>query len=865
MKSHILIILWILSCAFTAKAQILNPVSWTFEQQHVEGNIHELFFKASIDDGWAVYSQHIEDGPVPTSFNYEGEVNHFDLIGDNQESGSLRKEGMEPLFGVNVIKFYHDAIFKQRIKISDYSKPISGYLEFMTCNEESCLPPKGVDFSFVLSPGSNEDQKTDLVQTVPAEQADGNTQPAVFKDGESSTQSSEEAIPSPTFESFEDLSLDKQENILDPVKWEYHVHKIESNLYEFKATASVEKGFNIYSKDQIEGPGPTEFFWESDDIELTGELVESAENRSKGYDPVFDEDVIKIKTRGEWTQQFIAKNMKARVKGYVSYTACDDETCTFHDKTFDLDLLGNASASIPALPENAEVVNSNIESLKETFVTPLGDCGEKKESKDSLVWIFILGFLGGLIAILTPCVFPMIPLTVSFFTKGSTDRKSGIRNGLIYGASIIVIYVTIGLLITAMFGATALNMLSTNWIANSIFFLIFIVFAFSFFGFYEITLPSSWSTKSDTMAERGGLIGTFFMAFTLALVSFSCTGPIIGSAIVESATNKIGPMVVMLGFSTALALPFGLFAAFPAWLNSLPKSGGWMNSVKVILGFLELAFAFKFLSVADMTSHWGFLRYELFLVIWIIIAALMAIYLFGGIKFPHDSPKVKLSIPRIAFALAAVAMTIYFATGFKADQRTQTYNSLGLVSGIVPPPHYNFFKPLPAPDATIKAKYPSFDKCANNLDCFKDYYEALAYAKEVNKPVFLDFTGYGCVNCRKVEDQIWVKDRVWKLLASDYVMASLYVDDRKKLDEVVYSSTTGEKMRDVGDLWADFQIANFKQNSQPLYVLVTPDQKVLSLPKTYIPSEGSKEYAEYLECGLNQFDKHYSKEVVGAQ
>ena len=294
-----------------------------------------------------------------------------------------------------------------------------------------------------------------------------------------------------------------------------------------------------------------------------------------------------------------------------------------------------------------------------------------------------------------------------------------------------------------------------------------------------------------------------------------------------------------------------------------PRSGGWMNSVKVILGFLELAFAFKFLSVADMTSHWGFLRYELFLAIWIIIGALMAIYLFGGIKFPHDSPKIKLSVPRISFALIAVAFTVYCALGFRPDDKTKTYDSLSVLSGIVPPPHYNFFKPLPEPDPVIKARYPSFDKCANNLDCFKDYYEALSYAKEVNKPVFIDFTGYGCVNCRKVEDQIWVKDRVWKLLASDYVMASLYVDDRKKLEEIKYSSTTGEKMRDVGDLWADFQIANFRQNSQPLYVLITPDQEVLSIPKTYVPSESFRDYADYLECGLNQFEKFYNNEVIG--
>ena len=827
--------------------QILNPVSWEFEQRHIEGDLYEIIFKATIDKGWAIYSQSIEDGPIPTSFTYEGAVDHFDLVGECAEQGSNRKEGWEPIFDVDVVKYYDDATFSQKVKVSETDKPITGYLEFMTCNDESCLPPKAVDFSFLLSSSASDPEIYSLNQE---------DQPTPLPDN---------TTPDIVMQFPDELSQadDKDQNLLEPVSWKFEINQIEDNLYEFKAVASIDPGFNIYSKDQMEGPGPTEFIWESEDIELIGDLIESPQNRSKGYDPIFDENVIKIIDQGTWKQQFKAIQPSARVTGYISYTACDDEACTFHDKPFNLDLSGKSSSMAAAIPADAEVVNSNIASLKETFVNPLGDCGEEKKSEDSLLWIFILGFAGGLLAILTPCVFPMIPLTVSFFTKGSKDRKSGIRNGLIYGASIIIIYVTIGLLITGLFGATALNMLSTNWIANTIFFLIFVLFAFSFFGFYEITLPSSWSTKSDLMAERGGLLGTFFMAFTLALVSFSCTGPIIGSAIVESATNKIGPTVVMLGFSTALALPFGLFAAFPAWLNSLPKSGGWMNSVKVILGFLELAFAFKFLSVADMTSHWGFLRYELFLGIWIVIGALMAIYLFGGIKFPHDSPKVKLSIPRLSFAVLAFAFTVYCALGFRPDDKTKTYDSLAMLSGIVPPPHYNFFKPLPEPDPVIKAKYPSFDKCANNLDCFKDYYEALSYAKEVNKPVFIDFTGYGCVNCRKVEDQIWVKDRVWKLLASDFVMASLYVDDRKKLEEIKYSFTTGEKMRDVGDLWADFQIANFRQNSQPLYVLVTPDQEVLSIPKTYVPSESFRDYADYLECGLIQFEKLYNREVIG--
>jgi thiol:disulfide interchange protein DsbD len=466
------------------------------------------------------------------------------------------------------------------------------------------------------------------------------------------------------------------------------------------------------------------------------------------------------------------------------------------------------------------------------------------------LWTFFLGFAGGLVALLTPCVFPMIPLTVSFFTK-DTKRK-GWMNALLYGASIIVIYVSIGLLITGVFGATALNELSTNAIANTLFFLIFVIFAFSFFGYYEIQLPSSWANKSDSMADKGGLIGIFFMAFTLAIVSFSCTGPIIGSAIVQSATSTLGPFVVMLGFSVALAIPFGLFAAFPAFLNSLPKSGSWMNSVKVVLGFLELALALKFLSVADMTMHWGILKYELFMGLWVIIFLATTLYLFGFIKFPHDSPLKKLSPQRWLFSLSFLALTIYLATGFFYNEKTQSYDSLKLMSGLAPPAQYNYLLPEPALNPDIKSRYISYTKCANNLDCFKDYYEGLAYAKEVNKPILLDFTGYGCVNCRKTEEHIWVRDEVWNQIAEDYVLISLYVDDRKALDDILLSKSRETKLRNVGNKWADFQIVNFEQNSQPLYVMMTPDEKVMAKPRGY--KEGVEDYADFLSCGLEVYN-----------
>jgi thiol:disulfide interchange protein DsbD len=406
------------------------------------------------------------------------------------------------------------------------------------------------------------------------------------------------------------------------------------------------------------------------------------------------------------------------------------------------------------------------------------------------------------------------------------------------------------LLIPIFVGPEALNRLSTNWIANTLFFLIFVAFAFSFFGYYEITLPSSWSTGSDRMADKGGLIGIFFMAFTLALVSFSCTGPLIGTAIVQAATKGeyFGPFLVMLGFAFGLALPFGLFAAFPSWLNSLPRSGSWMNSVKVVLGFLELALALKFLSVADMTNGWGFLKYELFMALWIVIFLAMAAYLFGLFKFPHDSPVKKLSKTRIAFASLSVLLVLYLLTGFRINKDTGEYNALAMMSGLAPPTNYNFFNPPQALDASIKERYPSYSKCANNINCFKDYFEGINYAKEVGKPVMIDFTGYGCVNCRKTEEHIWVDDNVRRILNDSLVLISLYVDDDKKLSPVFISENSCKKLRNVGNKWADFQIVNFEQNSQPLYVIATNDQKVMSRPRPFV--EGISGYLDYLECNL---------------
>jgi thiol:disulfide interchange protein DsbD len=702
--------LLLLTIVTSSYSQIFKPVKWSFSQEKISDKEYYLVFSAKIDKGWTIYSQFTaDDGPIPTTITFE-ESTGIELIGKASESGK-KKEGMDALFGVNVIKFLADKPFvmKQKVKVKDASKKVTGYVTYMACDDEKCLPPTDEEFSF-------------------------------------------------------------------------------------------------------------SFGGESTAAETTNKKEETTVN----------------------------------VPGIAVVTMPSDTAAMLTDAASTDTLVGSVTALGPKISGNK--IDQKIPTLYETQKDPLSDCGGQKETREGLFWLFVFGFLGGLLALLTPCVFPMLPLTVSFFLK-DTKRKGWV-NGAIYGASIIVIYVLIGLLITILVGPEALNRLSTNWIANTLFFLIFVAFAFSFFGYYEITLPSSWSTKSDRMADKGGLLGIFFMAFTLALVSFSCTGPIIGTAIVQASTKGefFGPFLVMLGFSTALALPFGLFAAFPAWLNTLPKSGSWMNSVKVVLGFLELALALKFLSVADMTNRWGFLKYELFMGLWVIIFIGMALYLFGLIKFPHDSPIKKLGTVRLAFAGLATAGVFYLLSGFFVNESTGNYKALSLMSGLAPPAHYNFFIPPQPLDASIKEKYPSYSKCANNINCFKDYFEGIQYANEVNKPILIDFTGHGCVNCRKTEEHIWIDDRVRNILMDSVVLISLYVDDDKKIEEVLISVNTNEKLRNIGKKWADFQIVNFEKNAQPLYVLASNNQKVVSQPRAYVP--GVDGYLDYLRCSLSQFKNH---------
>lgn len=827
-------------------AQILEPVKWKTEHKQVSDTEFDLIFTAKIDDKWAIYSQYLEsdEGPIPTSFQYD-EGDHFKLVGKNEESGN-RKESYDKVFEMNLIKFYKTGVFTQRVVITDFSKPITGYLTFMTCDDTRCLPPTDVDFEFKL-------KKTSTGAVDKPE-----------KEVETTAEVETKAIPENKIEA----SPGQGGGILNPVKWSVSINKKSEGKYEIITTAKIDEGWSVYSQylESEDGPVATSFTYEEGGhFKLVDKNMESG-NIKKEYDKFFDMQISKFSKEAIFTQQIEITDNSKPVYGYLTFMTCDDKQCLppqdvdffINPSTLQAFAGDEAASEIAALSDNVDapkledgLVDQARATIIKTASAPLGDCGGENTQGAGLIKTFIFGFIGGLIALLTPCVFPMIPLTVSFFTKGSKSRMEGIKNGLIYGASIIVIYVALGLIITAIFGPEALNRLSTHWLPNTIFFLLFVAFALSFFGYYEITLPSSWANKSDTLADKGGLIGIFFMAATLAIVSFSCTGPIIGSALVESAKNTMGPFVVMLGFSTALALPFGLFAAFPSWLNSLPSSGSWMNSVKVILGFLELAFAFKFLSVADYTFHWGILKYELFMGIWVILFAAMTLYLFGYIKFPHDSPVKKLSPARWGFALTSLLLTVYTASGFIYNDTLKSYQCPSLLSGLPPPALYNFFLKTPEADPTIKAQYPSFTKCANNLDCFKDYTEGMDYAKKNDLPVLLDFTGYGCVNCRKTEDNIWSVDKVRNNIEQNFVLISLYVDAPEKLEHTPISKHSNKKLRNVGNLWADFQIVNFQSNSQPLYVMMTPEEEVMALPRGYYPD--ADDYSDFLNCGLQTF------------
>ena len=650
------------------------------------------------------------------------------------------------------------------------------------------------------------------------------------------------------------LSTNVFSQIYDPVKWSTSVQKISDIEYNLIATATIESGWHLYSQVVPEGgPIPTTFtFIDSKHYSLVNKTQE--EEGHEVDDSVFEMRIKFFENKAEFKQRVIVLNDINTIDAEVEFMVCDDEKC-LPPNNIDLafKIASNAVTNITAVDK----VKTAVEEKGEAKYLKLKK-SQKKEKSKGLLGTFLIAFLFGFTALLTPCVFPMIPMTVSFFTKQSKNKAQGIRNAIIFGIYIVVIYVLLGTVITAIFGASALNALATNVWFNVIFFLLLVIFAVSFLGAFELTLPSSWGTKVDAQADKGGIVGIFFMALALAIVSFSCTGPIVGSILVEAASggNQIGPIIGMLGFSLAIALPFALFAAFPGWMNSLPKSGGWLNTVKVILGFLELAFAFKFLSNADLVLQLHWLEREVFLAIWITIFGTLALYLFGKIQLPHDPPLSNISVGRLSLGLLSLTFAIYMLPGLWGAP-------LNLISAFPPAQHYSEspygvgYTKLGDGGGMSHAEIPdgAHLMAPHNILAFNDYYKGLAYAKKVGKPIMIDFTGYACVNCRKMEQNVWAKDKVLKILKEDVVLISLYVDDRRKLeaDEVVDSQLKiGKKLKNIGQKWSEFQTIKYKTNSQPFYVLMNHNEENLIDPVAYTPNVD--EYYAWLKEGLSKLN-----------
>lgn len=637
---------------------------------------------------------------------------------------------------------------------------------------------------------------------------------------------------------------------IEPVKWTAEVEKISDTEYNLIYKADIEDHWHLYSQTLPEGGAiPTEFIYNEDalknDFKLVGKAIES-ESITK-FDKVFQMDLTYFDNAATFTQKIELNDSNiSQIEAEISYQACDDARCIFESEivTFNLQE-GKVSQETFDTP-NLDAENLDKSRQLDLNITGWNNYKQEEVKEKTNFGIFILGFIGGLIALLTPCVFPMIPLTVSFFTKSAENSQKGIANAILYGFFILLIYVLLSLPFHFLdsLDPEILNTISTNVWLNIIFFLILGFFAFSFFGFYEITLPASWGNKMDEKSSSiGGFIGIFFMALTLAIVSFSCTGPILGSLLAGSLTSDGGAMQLtagMTGFGLALALPFTLFAMFPKWLNALPKSGGWLNSVKVVLGFLELAMAFKFLSNADLVSHWGLLKREIFLGIWVILGIGLFLYLIGKIKFPHDSPLKKLSFLRISTAVLVISFVIYIAPGIL---KNPTWD-LTALSGFPPPISYSI--------------YEKDSECPLGLDCYKDLDEGIAAAKAANKPIMLDFTGWACVNCRKMEEQVWSQSKIYKILKEEYIIISLYVDDRKELpkeEQFKYVKPNGnlKNIRTIGDKWATLQTLNFQNNSQPFYVLLNHNMELLNHTTAYTPN--ADEYFEWLQKGVENFKK----------
>ncbi|MCO5266105.1 MAG: thioredoxin family protein [Lentimicrobium sp.] len=680
------------------------------------------------------------------------------------------------------------------------------------------------------------------------------------------------------------FSVTSVAQVIQPVKWSFKTKQISADEVQLIFSATIDRPWHLYSQDvppPPDGPVPTSFnFEKSNNFKTIGKVKEP--KAIEEYDNQFQATLKYFTDKAVFTQNIkvlTAKDFK--VTGYLEFMCCDDKQCLAPESIdFEFNVKGNAEltaapvAQVAEKDTSAEVVAMEstpvVDSAKAIDSTAKGEinpAADDKTGEESSLWtMFFFSFLAGLAAILTPCVFPMIPMTVTFFLK-EKDKVKAKAQALIYGVSIVLIYTIIGTLVAVTLGANFANFLSTHWIPNVLFFLIFMFFAASFLGMFEITLPSWMINKSDAQADRGGIIGSFFMAFTLVLVSFSCTGPIVGAILVASAGGQVlEPIIGMLGFSLAFALPFTLFAFFPRWLNNMPKSGGWLNSVKVVLGFIELALGLKFLSIADQTYHWGILDREIYLGFWIVIFTMLGFYLLGKMKFSHDSDLKFISVPRLTMAIITFTFVVYMIPGMFGAP-------LQALSGYLPPQATHDFDLNKIVRDNIqvfgtgggnaehtttlcdKPKHGDILHLPHGLEGYFDYEQALLCAAEQNKPIFIDFTGHGCVNCREMEARVWSDPRVLKKLREEFILVALYVDDKTELPESEWITSTydGKVKKTIGKKYADFQISRFNINAQPYYVLLDAKGELLVTPKAY--DLDVDKFIEFLDNGLAEFKK----------
>jgi len=782
-------------------AQIYNPVEWGTRIDY-KGEDATLIINASIEKKWHLYATHLasDDGPVATEVVFVPNDN-FEIVGDIIES---EYETMfDPIFKMEVSFHALKASFSQKIKIkSDKDFKVKATVYFMVCDDEKCLPPEEIEFTFnVKTP------KKVGATPVPAKVENLITL---------------------------DEKPESENKIYDPVGWSFRSERHDETTYSLILKAEIQENWHMYSQylPNDEGPIATEFIFDSiAGVSYEGKVIE--EEYHTEYDPNFDMDLNFFAGDVEFRQIIKVNTDSKMISGMLIYMCCDDQRCLPPAEVeFTIDLSKAVQAEMPL----------SKEPVKEEVKPLIQDQSETSDST-SLWGLFFIGFALGFAALLTPCVFPMIPMTVSFFTKQSKSKAAGIKNAIIYGLFIIIIYTGLGLLLSAVFGPDVMNLISTDPYFNIFLFVLLVIFGISFLGAFEIQLPSSWANKADQASDRGGLIGIFFMAATLAIVSFSCTGPIVGSALAGAAKGGfMGPAIIMFGFSLALALPFGLFAAFPGWLNSLPKSGGWLNSVKVVLGLLEIGFAFKFLSNADLVWQLGLLKREMFIAIWIAISASITLYLFNFIRFPHDSASDKIGVSRFLVGLLFFVLTIYMLPGM-------TGSSLKLISGFPPPMFYSEAAETFGGDEAnsghlVEAQY-------------TDYYEALEAAKRENKPLLVDFTGWACVNCRKMEESVWTQPEISKILSNDVILVSLYVDERKALpkEEQTVKSYGGKdfKIKTVGNKWTYMEVERYGTNAQPFYVMLNANEEVLSGSAAY--DSDPQVFLDFLTNGIKNFKK----------